>query len=133
MFVVRVYVAPSPIHGLGCFAAEPIHQGQLVWQFDPRLDLRIPLAEFDNFPPATQEFLKRLTYVEQIQGVDYMVLCADQAKFVNHSNSPNLIDSPDGTLEWAAQDIAADEELTCNYYASDQQAAEKLGAHPALE
>jgi SET domain-containing protein len=127
MLLVRVYVAPSPIHGMGCFAGETIRQGQLVWQFDPRLDLRIPLSEFDNFPPATQEFLKRLTYVEAIEGVEYMVLCADQAKFVNHSVTPNLVDSADGTCEWAAYDIAADEELTCNYYVSDQKAAEKLG------
>lgn len=126
MFVVRVYVAPSTIHGLGCFAAEPLTEGQLVWQFDPRLDLRIPLAEFANFPPAAQEFLKRLTYIENIGGVDFMVLCADQAKFVNHSNEPNLIDSPDGLFEYAACDIPAGEELTCNYYVSDQKAAEKL-------
>jgi SET domain-containing protein len=127
MLIVRTYVAPSSIHGLGCFAAEPIPKGRLVWQFDPRLDLRIPLADFDRFPPATQEFLKRLTYVESVQGVEYMVLCADQAKFVNHSNTPNLLDSEDGTREWAAYDIAADEELTCNYYVSDQMAADKLG------
>lgn len=126
MFLVRVYVADSPIHGLGCFASEPIAKGQIVWQFDPRVDLRIPLSEFPNFPPAAQEFLKRLTYVEAVNGVDYMVLCADQARYVNHSDTPNLVDSEDGTVEWAACDIAAGEELTCNYYVSDQKAAEKL-------
>jgi SET domain-containing protein len=131
MLIVRTYVAPSPIHGMGCFAAEPIKGGQLVWQFDPRLDLRIPLAEFSNFPTAAQEFLKRLTYTETLAGVDYLVLCADQAKFVNHSDTPNLVDSQDGLQEWAAYDIAAGQELTCNYFLSDQQAAEKLGGESA--
>jgi len=55
------------------------------------------------------------------------VLCADQAKFVNHSDQPNLLDSEDGAVEYAAYDIAANEELTCNYYASDEKTAEKLG------
>ena len=132
MFVVRVYVAPSSIHGLGCFAAEPIAAGQLVWKFDERVDLRIPLSEYAGFPPATQDFLQRHTYVERIDGVEYMILCADHSKFVNHSDQPNLLDTPDGLSEYAACDIAAGEELTCDYYQSDEKAADKLRVHDPL-
>jgi len=127
MFVVRVYLAPSSIHGVGCFAADPIRKGELVWQFDARIDLRIPLTEHPNFPPAVQEFLQRLSYIELVDGIEYMVLCADQAKYVNHADEPNLLETPDGLFEYAAWDIAAGDELTCNYYASDLQAADKLG------
>jgi uncharacterized protein len=128
MFLVRVYLAPSSIHGVGCFASDPIRKGELVWQFDPRIDRRIPRSEYSNFPPVVQEFLQRLTYIEVVEGVEYMVLCADHAKFVNHAQDPNLLDSPDGLCEYAAWDIAVGEELTCNYYDSDITAAEKLGA-----
>ena len=127
MFVVRVYLAQSTIHGVGCFAADPIKKGDLVWQFDPRIDVRIPVTEYGNFPPAVQEFLQRLTYVETFDGVEYMVLCADHAKFVNHADEPNLVDSPDGSRQYAAVDIQANEELTCDYFVSDLKAAEKLG------
>ncbi len=128
MFLVRTSLRPSPIHGIGVFAAEPIYQGQVVWQFDPRIDLRIALTMLGEFPPAIQEYLKIRAYIEVFQGGEVMVLCADNAKFVNHSDHPNLIDSQDGMLEYAAWDISVDEELTCNYYTSDMAAAEKLGA-----
>ncbi len=134
MFVVRVYLAPSPIHGVGCFASEPIRKGELVWQFDARIDQRIPRSEYPNFPPAVQEFLQRLTYIEVVDGVEYMVLCADHSKYVNHADEPNLVESEDGLREHAAWDIAAGEELTCNYYASDLTAAHKLGmSNPVAE
>ena len=35
----RVYVAPSPIHGLGLFAARALQPGQLIGVYDgPRVD-----------------------------------------------------------------------------------------------
>src|SRR5688572_25326387 len=128
MFLVRVYLAPSSIHGFGCFAADPIRKGELVWQFDPRIDRRIPRSEYSKFPAPVQEFLQRLTYIEVLEGVEYMVLCADHAKFVNHAPDPNLLDSPDGQCEYAAWDIGVGEELTCNYYESDLTAGQKLGS-----
>ena len=127
MFVVRTSLRPSSIQGLGCFAEEPIRKGQVVWQFDPRLDIRIPLAELSSFPPALQEHFRTYTYVEQIGDQELMVYCADLSKHMNHSDSPNLIDTPDNLQEIAACDIVVGEELTCNYFASDLHAAEKLG------
>ena len=50
MFIVRTSLRPSLIQGLGCFADEPIRKGQVVWEFDPRLDIRIPLADIEAFP-----------------------------------------------------------------------------------
>lgn len=127
MFVVRVELRQSKIHGLGCFAVEPIRKGQAVWRFDPRLDISIPLNEYDSFSPPVQEVLQRLTYTEERNGVDYMVLCGDHARFMNHSSDPNLVDSEDMLEDFAVRDIEADEELTCNYFAFDKHAAFKLG------
>jgi SET domain-containing protein len=130
MFLVRTHLHPSPIHGIGVFAAEPIRKGEVVWQFDPRLDLRIPVSELPNFPPAVQEYLRVHAYIEDYQGRKFMVQCADSSQFVNHSSNPNLIDSPDGLLEMAGRDIAIGEELTCNYYVFDLGSQEKLGSGP---
>ncbi len=127
MFVVRTSLRTSPIHGIGVFADEPIRKGQLVWQFDSRLDLVIPVDQMKDFPQAVQDYLRRLTYVEGQNGSCVMILCADNAKFVNHSDDPNLVDTPDGLQELAARDIAEGEELTCDYFVSDLDAAQKLG------
>ena len=128
MFIVRTSLRPSSIQGLGCFAEEPIKQGQVVWQFDPRLDLRIPLSEFSDFPQAIQEHFLVYTYVEIHNGQEVMVYCADLSKHVNHADVPNLFDSPDNLQEIAVRDIEIGEELTCNYYSFDLHAAEKLGS-----
>ena len=127
MFIVRTSLHSSAIHGIGVFADEPIKKGQIVWQFDPRMDILIPLEEKQRFPPAVQDYLSMLTYIEETSGRKMMVLCADYARHVNHSDDPNLLDTPDGLREYAARDIAAGEELTCNYFISDLEAARKLG------
>ena len=127
MFIVRISLRSSAIQGLGCFAEEPIRKGQVVWQFDPRFDIRIPLSELSNFPLALQEHFLVYTYVENDNGQEVMVYCADLSKHVNHSDTPNLIDTADNLQEIAARDIDAGEELTCNYFSFDLHAAEKLG------
>lgn len=127
MFLVRTSLRPSLIHGIGVFTDETIQKGQLVWEFDPRIDLRIPLEAKRDFPPAIQDFLFHLTYVELVDGLEMMVLCADNAKYVNHSDDPNLLDTEDNLREFAICDIPAGEELTCNYYVSDLHAVDKLG------
>jgi SET domain-containing protein len=127
MIVVRTSLHNSSIHGIGVFADEPIRKGQVVWQFDPRLDIAIPVDDRREFPPAVQEYLKRLAYIEVIDGRKMMILCADNGKHVNHSDNPNLLDTFDGRQQYAARDIAVGEELTCNYFASDLEAAAKLG------
>ena len=127
MFIVRTSLRPSSIQGLGCFAEEPIKQGQVVWKFNPRLDIRIPWVDLSTFPEAIQEHFRIYTYVEEIDGQEIMVYCADLSKHVNHSDFPNLSDTPDNLQEIAIRDIEVGEELTCNYYSFDLHAAEKLG------
>ena len=127
MFIVRTSLRPSTIQGLGCFAEEPIKKGQVVWQFDPRLDIRIPLSEISSFPLAIQEHFRTYASVESVNDQKVMVYCADFSKHMNHADTPNLFDAPDNMHEIAARDIEIGEELTCNYFGFDLQASEKLG------
>lgn len=127
MFVVRTCLRNSPIHGVGVFAEELIWKGRVVWQFDPRVDIVIPERDFEYYPPSFRDYLKIYAYTVVMDGQRVMILCADHSKHVNHSDDPNLLDTPDGTQEFAARDIAAGEELTCDYFASDLDAAAKLG------
>lgn len=132
MFIVRTSLRPSRIQGLGCFAEEAIARGQVVWQFDPRLDIRIPLSELAGYPVAVQEHFRIYTYVEEIDGSKVMIYCADLSKHMNHSDTANLYDTPDNLREIAVCDIGIGEELTCNYYAFDLHADQKLGRQTTI-
>ncbi len=114
MLLYSTRIAPSTIHGLGCFTTEDIKQGATVWQYDGRLDRRIPKSELGDFPPGVQAYLNMYAYEEDIDGERMMTLCGDQAKHMNHSDAPNLLEGPDG-INVAGRDIAAGEELTCDY------------------
>lgn len=123
MLLFSASIGPSTIHGLGCFTKEDIKKGTVVWEYDERLDRRIPKSEMDNFPPGVQEYLLIYTYEEEVDGVRVLTLCGDQAKHMNHSDDPNLREGPRG-ISVAARDIAAGEELTCDY--SEFDLAQKL-------
>ena len=126
MFVVQTSLRPSPIQGLGCFAEVPIKKGQVVWEFDPRLDIKIPVSALETFPPFMREHFLVYAYVEMVNGEEVMIYCADFSKHMNHSDDANLFDTGDNLREFALRDIAVGEELTCNYYKFDLHAVEKF-------
>ena len=125
MLLVRVSVKRSPIHGNGCFAEEKILKGQEVWRDDERIDTRIDQEQLAKLPKSAQEFLSVYGFVEFHQGQTVVVLCGDHAKYMNHSDEPNLLEHVDGS-DFAARDIEPGEELTCNYYDFDLEAGFKL-------
>jgi SET domain-containing protein len=116
MLLVPARVAPSPIHGLGLFAVAPIPAGTAVWRFTPGFDLDVDPGAVAGQPPAFRERLLHYGYVDPRLG--RYILCCDDARFINHSDHPNL--GPDYTadrygLDLALRDIAAGEELTVDY------------------
>jgi len=125
MLLVSASVGPSPIHGLGCFTNERIAKGQVVWQFDARLDQQIPASEMPGLPPPVQEFLRTYAYLEVCGGTPVYTLCGDHARHMNHADAANLL-SVNSQTDTARRDIEAGEELTCNYYEFDLDGAEKL-------
>lgn len=123
MLRVKTELRASPLHGLGCFSAQDVARGELVWRFDEGLDVVVPASELDSLPLTTREFLKTYGYV--LDGT--VVLCGDHARHMNHSAKPNVIEIDDGS-NVAARDIAVGEELTCDYFSFDALAGAKLGA-----
>lgn len=122
MLRVHTELRLSPIHGLGCFAAQDIARGEVVWRFDEGLDVVVETSALDSLPIAAREFLS--TYGYLLDGA--VVLCGDHARHMNHSADPNVIELADGS-NVAARDIAAGEELTCDYFDFDALAGAKLG------
>lgn len=125
MLLVRARIGLSTIHGIGCFAAEPIRKGQLVWVLDERLDSVIPFAELCTFPPPAQEFWLMYGYQIERNGERIIVMCGDHAKHMNHAAEPNLGEDA-ARQNVALRDIAPGEELTCDYYSFDLDTVRKL-------
>ncbi len=112
--MIRTELRMSPIHGIGLFACEEIPKGTVVWRFVPGIDQKIPSALVEQLPLVAKEQILRYAYFSK--GSNVWILCADDARFFNHSDTPNMVDGPgesDPTI--AARTIKIGEELTSNY------------------
>ena len=119
MLLVRTMLRPSPIDGIGCFAAERIPAGTPLWRFVPCFDVILPPSFCQEMCNA--EFLDKYAQLCPLTG--YYILCADDARFINHSDEPNTgahapLFDPQHTHD-ALRDIRQGEELTCDYRIGD--------------
>ncbi len=141
MFLKKTFIKFSDIHGIGCFAQEDIQKGEKVWELFPDLDIAIPVEKIHSYPEPVINFLKMYTYGQQARSKvleiytpeqqggskQVFILCGDNARHMNHSDDPNLIESEENpVINIAAKDIKAGEEITCNYYDFDTVALFKL-------
>ena len=129
MLLVPTRLGVSPIEGIGLFATSPITKGTVTWQFMPGFDQLFTRAQIDALPePARVELLR---YVYLHGGSGKYVFCLDNARFMNHTHEPNTrgVDPPDQPYGYdvATREIAAGEELTCDYREFDGAHAAKLG------
>ena len=126
MLVIPTYVEKSEIDGLGLYAGKDIEAGEVIWFFDPSNDQVIPATQFDKMisvlDTEQQDRFKRWSYR---RGDDY-VLCADNTKFANHSETPNCqaLRLYDVTLKA----ISKGEEITYNYRQIDDVLNQREGA-----
>jgi len=111
MLLVENFIGPSNIHGLGVFAARPIKKGELVWEFNQVIDRLIKPEDLAGLPEHVVKMI--YTHAEFFADTGCFVLSGDGDAFMNHSESSNLIDR--GTQMFAARDIEAGEEITCDY------------------
>ena len=114
MMMVDTEVRTSAIHGLGTFLLEPVRKGQLIWRFDSRIDRIYSEDEIRSLPPHMQRFLR--TYSTWHDGLKVWVLCGDNGRHFNHSNSPNTHSNAIAFGDdVAAEDLPAGTELTTDY------------------
>src|SRR6478735_118647 len=102
MLLVPTRLAQSPIHGFGVFAAEPITQGTPVWRFAPGLDMEFAASIVDRLPAHVRTFFSHYGYLDR--NVQRIILCFDDARFVNTSDSPNV--ATDYALDAYGVDVA---------------------------
>ena len=113
MLLVDTYLDKSAIQGIGVFARNRIAKGTLVWKLDARFDRRIPVDTYESQSGPVKSYLDRYSYPDR-RDPSFIVFEADDARYMNHDDDPNCdVSSPEET--YALRDIAAGEELTCNY------------------
>lgn len=112
MLTVNTAVRPSSIEGLGLFACEMIPAGHVIWEFNPKFDTAYSQEEFDYLPEAAKAHVRKYSYF--CAEKNFWILCGDDARFMNHADSPNTYEEP-GNKTIASRDIAVGEEITCDY------------------
>lgn len=128
VLLVKTEKRQSSIHGLGLFAAQDIPAGTPTWEFTPGIDQAIHPQMLERFPPHARPWFMTYAYLDIKSGL--YVLCADDARYMNHAEEPNVAGDYDKEpvfgLDVAARDIEAGEELTCDYRTFDRIDREKL-------
>lgn len=111
MLTVKTSLRHSAIHGMGVFAEQFIAAGTVVWQFQPEFDFRVSEESVAALPEIARQ---KLLHYSAKWGGGY-VISADDARFLNHSEAPNLrtMDEPDCDI--AIRDILIGEELFEDY------------------
>jgi SET domain-containing protein len=128
MLFVKTFLAQSLIDGFGLFADQHIPAGTLVWNFDPRVDLALDPTHIDKLSPAFREYFEKYAYLD-VRLRKY-VICGDDARFVNHSDEPNLVgiytEGREYGIDIAIREIRQGEELTSDYSTFDSDFGHKL-------
>ncbi len=130
MMMIKTFVAPSEIQGLGVFAGEFVPEGGELWALNPKFDILLHPGEIENLLPHMRDYVQRYSY-PHLELVGVRVLDCDDGKFMNHSDRPNT-DFRRFDKGYALPDIAAGDEITCNYY-EFAPAFVGFGAPTALE
>ena len=114
MLMVETELRASPIHGIGVFVTQSVRAGQLIWRFDSRIDRVFTDAELRDMPELLQQFMR--TYSTLHGDLKLWVLCGDNGRHFNHSDTPNTrslgIAFGDDV---AGEDLAPGTELTSDY------------------
>lgn len=125
MLLINNYVGKSEIDGVGVFAAEPIARGTVIWRFDAEFDRLIPVERYLSAEPLVKQLLDRYAYPSPDRP-GFIVYETDNGRFMNHADDPNSDFSDEGGAR-ATRDIAAGEEITCNYNVFFEGGFEFLG------
>ena len=114
MLLVETELRPSSIHGIGVFLLEPVRTGEPIWRFDSRVDRVYCDEEIETLPGHAREFLR--TYSTWHEATRLWILCGDNGRHFNHSDTPNTLSLGAGVGDdVAAEDLPAGTELTTDY------------------
>ena len=118
MLTIKTFLAPSAVHGIGLFAAEPIAVGEVVWKFNKLVDRVYSEKTFLKIClNSPDDGLAHLLNASYLRGGKFYYL-TDNARFINHSEDFSNIVFEDDLTEVALREITTGEELLENYLLS---------------
>lgn len=123
MYMVKLKVKKSKIHGKGTFALENIPKGTIVWLYEPSHDLSITQDEFEKLDDDEKRRFRHSAYLSPWTGLWICPPPGDE-EYTNHSLKNNTTVYYDKKVSpepyfVANRDIARGEEITNNYYEFD--------------
>ena len=125
MLIIPTYLAQSPLHGLGVFSRDAVKTGEIVSRFMSPFDVEFAPALLTSLSSAEQAYLRTYAYLSKFTHL--YTLTGDHDRFMNHSDHPNVGMNPDDSpTNLAIRDIAAGDELTCDYRSFDVEWKIKL-------
>lgn len=110
MLLVKTELRPSPIHGLGLFAAEDILLGAVIWRFQIGFDQILPAVCLEYLPAPAISYIENHCYMGQ-----FVLITGDHDRFINSSDDPNTEFSVSAMESRAILHIKKGEEITENY------------------
>lgn len=117
MLTVPTYLDRSLLHGIGLFSASFLAEGVLVWEHNPRVDLTFEPDQWMALKKELSSWSFENLRIHSYKEKGCLVLCLDNARFMNHSGSlANVRQDREEDRMFAARDVEAGEELLCNYF-----------------
>ena len=136
MLEVPTYLGRSEIHGIGLFAARPIPKGTRTWSYHPEIDIEFSSTKWRRLLRSLHPMSARQIAAYAYKARNRFYLCTDGAQFMNHSDTPNILQHRSEDIMLAGEDIPARTELTCNYFDysdPDDPVLEALSGSPVDE
>jgi uncharacterized protein len=105
----RLTESKIPDAGLGLFCKHFVQKGTIIWKFCKGFDYIV--GELPE-NPLLREFVLKYGYLP-LSGGSGWIMCADDARFFNHSDDPTCLDIGEHTT--ARFDLEPGTELTSDY------------------
>lgn len=113
MLKIKTIIKESNIHGIGLFADEDIKEGDIIWEYNPLIDVILTEDEMCSLADSSEKQLRNYCY--RLEDGRY-ILPGDDNRFINYSDDPNVLDVPDPfESSRAKRFIKKGEELTTDY------------------
>ncbi|MGE9293461.1 MAG: SET domain-containing protein [Puniceicoccales bacterium] len=134
-------VRPSPIHGCGVFARTFIPAGTTWWKATVDNVMLLGRVQLETLAASrTNKTINGILSAARIYGyysqrLDSIIVCLDNARYVNHSDEPNSGAPSDGDplCSVTLRDIYAGEEIVENYGHYDPCPWSDLTCSPEVE